>query len=274
MAIFNGWMDDSLRGNNWAVGGYVGADHRWEVFKTWWPMALANHEVPYFHMREMANPKGVFAKWHPPEEHRGELADFFGGLAKVVRESCLVGILSLVRLNDLARFNKEHRQKLEPYPLAAYGCMLLAARDNPGMSTELVFDHCEGIASKLATAQRYAISDTYNSGDFAKLVASPLANHLTYKELPELQAADFFAWEYRKNHENVSGWFDLLDKPTGWDEQWAHFEAWYASQQSFGKVRALRKSAAALLDGNEFYPLIWDYNKICEANELRNCIWS
>lgn len=274
MAIFNGWIDDSLRGNVWAVGGYVGAEHRWEMFNTMWPMALANHDVPYFHMREMAKPKGVFAKWHPPQDHRAELADFFGGLAKVVSDSCLVGVLSLVRLKDLERFNKEYRLGLEPYPLAAYGCMLMAARDNPGMSTELVFDHCEGIGSKLAAARAYASSDTYNEGDFSTLISTPLPDDLTFKDVPALQAADFFAWEYRKNHENVSEWFDLSDKPADWDDQWAHFEKWYAAQGLGDKVRVLRKSAAALLEGNEFYPLIWDYRRICEANELRRGIWS
>ena len=167
-------------------------------------MALANHEVPYFHMREMAKPRGVFAKWLPPSDHQDELADFFSGLAKVVRDSCLVGVLSLVRIDDLERFNAEYGTTLEPYPLAAYGCMLMAARDNPGMSTELIFDHCEGIGSKLAKARTYAVSDTYNDGDFTDIVVSPLVNSLTCKDVPALQAADFFVWEYGKNHTNVS----------------------------------------------------------------------
>jgi hypothetical protein len=94
-------MDDSRRGEVWTVGCYVGGLHRCEHFDAYWPMALANHDVPYFHMREIANPAGVFGKWHPHNEHRSELADFFGGLATVIRQSCLVGICSVVRLNDL-----------------------------------------------------------------------------------------------------------------------------------------------------------------------------
>ena len=273
MAIFKGWLDDSRRGQIWTVGGYLGADHRWEHFNTFWPMALANHEVPYFHMREMAKPRGVFAKWLPPSDHQDELADFFSGLAKVVSDSCLVGVLSLVRIDDLERFNAEYGAALEPYPLAAYGCMLMAARDNPGMSTELIFDHCEGIGSKLATARTYAVSDTYNDGDFANIVVSPLVESLTCKDVPALQAADFFVWEYGKNHTNVSPWFEIADKPTDWDAQWAHFEGWFAQQKLAENVRVLRKSAAALLDGNEFYPLIWDYRKIREAHEHRKGVW-
>jgi hypothetical protein len=148
MAVFKGWLDDSQRDQIWAVGGYVGAEHRWEEFETYWPMALANHGVPYFHMKEMGDPHGIYGKWHPPKEHREEVADFLGGLAKVISRSCLVGVLSLVRLNDLARFNAAYGLNLKPYPLAAYGCMLLAARDNPGWSIELIFDHTDKVVAR------------------------------------------------------------------------------------------------------------------------------
>jgi hypothetical protein len=79
MAVFSdvlakGWFDDTrTNGKIWSIGGYVGGLHRWEEFENSWPMALANHNVPYFHMREMADPSGPFAKWHPPEEHGASL---------------------------------------------------------------------------------------------------------------------------------------------------------------------------------------------------------
>jgi hypothetical protein len=58
-ALIKGWLDDSRRGTIWAVGGYIGGEHRWELFDAHWPMALANHGVPYFHMKEMRDPKGA-----------------------------------------------------------------------------------------------------------------------------------------------------------------------------------------------------------------------
>lgn len=58
-----GWFDDTrTNGRYWSVGGYVGGALHWAEFEETWPMALANHEVPYFHMREMADPNGVYAK--------------------------------------------------------------------------------------------------------------------------------------------------------------------------------------------------------------------
>jgi hypothetical protein len=275
MAMIEGWMDDSRRAPVWAVGGYVGGEHRWERFNELWPMALANHDVPYFHMSEMADPKGVFGKWHPHEDHSAELADFFRGLADVIRQSRLIGICSLVRTADLQRFNEEHGLNLEPYPLAAYGCMLLTARDNlPRMPITLVFDNVEKAHSKLEKAREYADSEQkYEPGICDTVVTTPLEKPLTWRDAPALQAADFFAWEFRKNHENVGEWFDFMDQPDDWDERWAHFEQW--SLQKYGrKVPTTRKSAAALLDGNEFYAMIWDYRNLCDAHQARGGVWS
>jgi len=274
-ALIKGWLDDSHRGPVWAVGGYIGGEHRWEHFETYWPMALANHGVPYFHMKEMRDPSGVFSKFCPPNGHLEELADFFGGLAKVIGQSRLVGICSLVRQSDLDRFNAEYSLALEPYPLAAYGCMLLAARENlAGMSIELVFDHVEKAHSKLARAREYADSDkTYEPGICDAVVITPLPKACTWREVPALKAADFFAWEFRRHHENVSEWFDFMDKPDDWDARWDHFEKW--SEQKFGgKVPPTRKSAKALLDGNEFYAMIWDYKNLRDAHEARGGAWA
>jgi hypothetical protein len=273
-ALIKGWMDDSRRGPIWAVGGYIGGDYRWDRFETDWPQALDRHGVPYFHMKEMGNPNGPFGKWHPSQSHREELAAFFGDLAKVIGQSRLVGICSLVRVADLDHFNTEHNLRLEPYSLAAFGCMLLAARDNPGMPTELVFDHVEKAHSKLAKAREYADSDIkYEPGICDTLVTTPLPKALTWRDVPALQAADFFAWEFRKNHENVSEWFDFIDKPDDWDERWDHFEQW--SLQKFGsKTPTTRKSAVALLEGNELYAMIWDYKNLCEAHEVRGGVWA
>jgi hypothetical protein len=273
-ALIKGWMDDSRRDPIWAVGGYIGGEHRWDRFDTDWPLVLAKHGVPYFHKKEMGNPNGPFRKWHPPQDHHEELADFSRDLAKIIGQSRLVGICSLVRVADLDRFNTEHNLSLEPYSLAAYGCMLLTARDNPGMPVELVFDHLEKAHSKLEKAHNYADSDTkYEPGICDRVVTIPLAKALNSRDIPALQAADFFAWEFRKNHENVGEWFNFMDKPDDWDERWDHFEQW--SLQKYGsKIPTTRKSAVALLDGNEFYAMIWDYKNLCDAHELRGGVWA
>jgi hypothetical protein len=274
-ALIKGWFDDSRRGTVWSVGGYIGGDHRWEAFDRMWPMALANHGVPYFHMKEMGDPNGVFSKFHPPQEHREELADFFGGLAKVIGQSRLVGISSIVRQPDLDRFNRDFGQALEAYPLAAYGCMLLAARENiEGISIELIFDNVEKVHSKLGKARDYADAEKiYEPGICDHTVTVPLSKGLTWREVPALQAADFFAWEFRKNHERVSEWFEIIDKPDDWEARADHLDKWLT--EKFGdNTSSIRKSAAALLNGNEFYTLIWDYKNLVDSHKARGGVWA
>ena len=268
MAIIKGWMDDSLREDVWAVGGYAGADHRWESFDCNWPIMLAKHGVPYFHKREMADPSGPFAKWLPPQQHQQEVAEFFGDLASVIGTCKLVAFASLVRLNHLKKFNSKYNLRLQPYPLAAYGCMLMVAKEHENLTCELFFDHLEKVNSKLVTARRYAKSDTYYGTLFDRVAALPLPKAITSRELPALQAADFFAWEFRKNHEQVSEWFDIPDKPIDDDARWDHMERWLSS------VAPPRKSVAALVESNQIAPIIWDYDRLCEAHNLRGGKWS
>jgi hypothetical protein len=72
---------------------------------------------------------------------------------------------------------------------------------------------------------------------------------------------------------NVSEWFDFIDKPDDWDALWDHFEKW--SEQKFGgKVPPTRKSAKAIVDGNEFYAMIWDYKNLRDAHEARGAVWA
>ena len=176
MAAVRGWLDDSRRDAIWCVGGYIGGDFHWEYFDEHWPIALRAAGVPYFHMKEMAKPNGTFAKWYPAQDHESELRTFFSSLTNVIAESHLFGILSVVRCTDLYRFNSERGLALEAYPLAAYGCMLLAARQHlRGMPIQLVFDKVEKVELKLATARAYAKSDNYWHGECDAVTLTGLA---------------------------------------------------------------------------------------------------
>jgi hypothetical protein len=273
-----GYFDDSRTGDKlWSIGGYVGGNLHWEEFDAHWSMALSNHDVPYFHMREMADPNGPFSKWHPPEEHEPERSAFFLDLAKVIGRSHLTGFNCLVRMNDLARFNSAKGLNLQPYSLAAYGCMLLVGKDYPkNTPIELVFDHVEKVTSKLALARDYAESDHYHGSDgvFDLLVTTPLPKDITFRQLPALQAADFWAWEYRKNHLNLDEWWSLAERPQSWgDEQWEHMNQWVTGK--FGSFEdATRMSLQELLRRSQFKCMIWHFQELCEAHEARGGVWA
>ena len=282
--LAKGYFDDSqTSGKVWVVGGYMGSALQWEHFEEHWPIALAKHDVPYFHKREMANPKGVYAKWHPPQEHREELASFFADLASVISESYLNGFCCAVRMQDLERFNTEKGLKLQAYSLAAYGCMVLIGRNYLGKPAEMIFDHVEKVQSKLAQAQEYADTDRlYGAGGehappdgvFGKLVTTGLPKDITSREIPALQAADFWVWEYRKSHLKLDDWWSLSDRPQEWgDEQWEHMDKWMTENHGGWDI-ATRKSLQALLTQQNFECMIWGYQELIDAHNSRGGVWS
>lgn len=274
MAAIRGWLDDSRRDPIWSVGGHLGGYHHWEYFEEHWAAALKAADVPHFHMKEMASPTGIYAKWHPPQEHQAEWANFFASLADVISDSHIFGILSVVRGDGLDRFNAERKLALEPYPLAAYGCMLLAARQNiPGLSIELIFDRVEKVERKLAIARDYAESDGYWKGECDSVKVMGLDKNTRLVDLPSMQAADFIAWEFRKHQERISEWYDLGDIPADADAAWLKLEKWILEKYDAHENIA-RKSAAALIEPHRFANLVWDYRTLNEVHELRGGVWS
>jgi hypothetical protein len=224
-------------------------------------------------MREMADPNGVYRKWHPPQQHAEEIKDFLSGLTKVIKYSHLEAFSSIVRIDDLARFNSEMGLKIEAYPLAVYGCMIVLSLEHDWPAIELVFDHVEQVDSKLCKARALADSDSYYGGAFDHIINIPLQKALTFRNVIGLQAADFSVWELRKNHLQLGEWFGLEGKPSKFEDRVGHFEEW--SRRRFGQSRpTMRKSLEALLQSGPMTTLVWDYDQLREAHRLRNGVWS
>ena len=189
MAALTGYFDDSRTdGLIFTLAGYVGGERHWEVFQDQWHRALDRHEVPYFHMREFRKDSGPYKKWLPAKDHQRQIASFLGSLARAIGRSQLTGFGSIVRLKDLERFNQDHGLALEPYPLAAYGCMTWIGNKNPGTAVSMICDHAEQISSKLEKASRYGESDTYYLGATDLVQPIPLKDDVTFKEVSPIQA--------------------------------------------------------------------------------------
>lgn len=270
--MLKGYLDDSRTdGQIWAIAGYIGGDDNWASYEASWPLALGTHGAPYFHRREMGKPTGPFAKWYPAEQHEAELAAFQTDLAKVIGQSGLRAFGALTRIKDLDRFNAEQGLRLEAYPLAAYACMLLAGKEYPRQPVELIFDHVEKVTKKLGTANQYATSDNYYGPDgvFKKVAVMGLPEKMSFREVPAIQAADFWVWEWRKHQLKISDWFEHYNLPEDWDARWLHMQRWLQY-----KPIVARKSARALLERAPFIGLIWDYKNLCDAHKARNGVWS
>ncbi|MGP0095285.1 MAG: hypothetical protein ACLPKB_35830 [Xanthobacteraceae bacterium] len=269
-----GYFDDSRTdGQVFTVAGFVGASPPWEQFEKEWPLMLARHDVPYFHMKEMADPNGQFKKWLPPQEHEAEVKAFFSDMASVIGECGFGAFGATVRIKDLERFNSEKGLELDPYSLAAYGCMVHIKQVYPTDIVNLFFDRIEKVKSRLDKAVKYAEADEYYTGVAGFIQPIPIQKNLTFRNIRPLQAADFLAWEARKHHVQQNEWWEMEDRPETWDARFQHYQEW--SREKFGtRLPPPRKSLDALLKQMNFEGIVWDYRALNIAHEARGGVWA
>jgi hypothetical protein len=275
MAALKGYADDSQRtGRIWTIAGYIGDDRKWDEFENQWMIVLAKHDVPYFHKKEFGQPNGVYAKWYPMEDHYEEIAAFYRDLTQIIIDCWLSPFFSTVRIDDLERFNAETGQKLEPYPLAAYGCMLGIAKEYDHIS-EVFFDRVEKVISKLGKAEAYAESDRLYWKSLERVGLIGLQKAVTFRELLPLQAADLLAWEIQRNHLNADEWHARRDRQRNDDERWLSFQLW--SMEKYGVPQPPSRKSLEVLAMNgaqPISPIIWDYDQLKTAHRLRRGVWS
>jgi len=235
---------------------------------------MTTHGVPYYHGKEMMKPKGPYQKWHPLHAHKDEINAFMADIAKAIGQSGLRGFASVVRLPDLDRFNREYGLQLEPYPLAVYGCLIAISTEYAFERMELWFDHVEQVHSKLITARRYADSDRYyRDENFGRMLLNGLTECFDFKTVIELQAADFIAGDFRKQHLAVDEWWKIEGKPRDVAARDKHFDDW--TMQAYGTPNpGLRKSLQAVADRATHALFVWDYDHLCEAHRLRGGVWA
>lgn len=276
VAIVSGYFDDSRTdGTLWVLGGFAGYINQWEHFEELWRAALDTHGVPYFHMREMADPNGVFKKWHPAENHQDEVIAFFKDLIAAIKKSYLHQFGSAVWVRDLDRFNSEKNCQLKPYSLAAYSCLTRLSQRYPAVPATAIFDRIEKIDSRLATARTYADSDKFVfPGACDHVTSAPLAPGLTAKNVPAMQAADLIVWEARRAYLTIHPWQSLPDRPQPQDRdaQWEDFRRW--SRDTHNKEYPIqRRSLEALIDNMPISWTVWDYLQLCTTHDARRGIW-
>jgi hypothetical protein len=270
--VIKGFFDDSHSDKQawtngiWTVAGYVGNDDQWQRYRSMWPIALSNHDVPYFHKKEMNDPNGVYSKWHPLGDHQPEIDNFCIDLSHIIGACVLNGFYSSVREDDLDRFNEEHNMSLHALSLATYSLLLQIGKTYPNKSVEVIFDKADKMSSKIAFGQSYAYSDRQYIGIIDGITTAVLAKNESSKTIIELQAADFFAWELRNHHINLKEWFQREDLPIDQNERGKDLRKFIAA-------RPRRKSFDELICRSANQGGIWDYQTIYRVHEARGGSW-
>ena len=288
MGALKGYFDESGKEDDpqfsdsaISVAGYVTTVDSWRDIEARWKAVLDRPEfsVPYLHMKEFAHfkPGSPFESWKGDEPRR---AEFISALARVIRQSDLVGAGSIVRVPDLAKFNNDNGLKLEAYPFAVYGSLIEMSRRYPNDVIETVWDKVDRHASQMALAREYADSDASNPGCGAKIELTPLEKARSSKDIPALQIADFLAYELLKAHRDRNDWF-LTEEPNVAPVMWGASQYdWLAKNGR--EWPGNRKSYLSLFGGNLMGPeaprpidgRTWTYRSLTHCHHLRNGIWS
>jgi hypothetical protein len=278
MSMLKGYFDDSGDSSLPAlsVAGYVGTDRLWEVFEKQWATALALHEIPYFHMKEISDPQSPMHKFYGTEKEaiRGAL---FGDLAAalnrcwVLREFAAMGCV--VPLDALKRFNEARGRSIQALPLAIFTCDVHMQVYFEGKTIETMIDRITKPEKNIAIAKEYLATSPAMMGKQDLSALFPAKGDLNAKTVKPLQAADFAAWEVRKKYERLEPFFQSVDlshvrSNMGYLYE---YEDWFdKSGRSFPDER---KSLTALGDATTFRCPIWTYEVLCAEDDQRDGKW-
>lgn len=292
MSTIKGYFDESgddrdPQHSALSVAGYLGPAEGWPVFDAEWRSVLREFDVPYLHMRELQHRRGAFKSWGKGTSGEDDrTASFLGALAAVIGRAKLEAFGAVVVLSDLKRFNAETGADVDAKALGIYACALgIRERYKTGVM-ELVLDRMDEGRVKVDRARRYAETDLYYPfmRDFPEFRVLPKDDPDGSQNTPALQAADFLAWEVRKNYELKRPWFENEDASPDspdwgnsllrWsiEERLEHMRRNSVRTLTFG-LDMTRRSLSAL--GNAAPPegIIWTYRTLIRCHETRNGIW-
>jgi len=176
------------------VAGYLSTFARWNAFAAEWNLHLAAYNLPYFHMKEFAQSRGVFEGWGKDEERRKR---FLSRAAEIIKSHVERSFAVVVEFESFNRVNQTH--KLDevagvPYSLAARNCAAKASLYLNNRDVNYVFEAGDEGAGEL---MRLMERDGYSSPVFRPSHDIRIKGRLV-KGLVQLQAADFAAYEVRK----------------------------------------------------------------------------
>ena len=265
MAVIRAYLDDSGYPTDpntrvMAIAGYAAKQAHWTYFEEAWAKVLGDFGVPYFHMKEWPNPKGILAaiKSDPVLEH-----DFIVGLAGAITDWLDSSPSAVVRLDDLEEFNERHELEIDPYALAIYGCLFELGTEYYGQEVDLVIDRFDKSPMRIALGFEYAQTDS--SGlDISLFNSIALGGSDSWRNILPLQAADFVAYELRKNVDERKGFRFNRNDGTGT----AQYNIWIEGLVGSGeRLPRYRKSFRAIAESPALRPrgVVWDIDHLEDA---------
>jgi hypothetical protein len=270
MAIFKAYIDDSgdeidPQHSACSLGGFLGSFDAWAAFEREWRRLLTELRIPWLHMKEFAHHLEPFDYLNEAER-----VTILKALINTIKECGLTGFGVVIRLPDLRRFNAERDRNIEALPLALNVCMNDIYVEDPWRKIEMILDGFDKPYQVIEKAEAYAAR--HWSDDVSQnTTCLPLKGCQNYKNVLPMQAADFIAYEIRKNVESRRDWFDstMGDDPDTWEET---ERRWLASKGL--PYPYIRKSLQGLLATVPVTVSIRDYRIFCYLDDKRGGKWS
>ncbi len=270
MVIIRAYLDNSGEEDDpqhkvCSLAGYVTTVKKWRKFEKLWKQTLRQYKVPYFHMKEFAHNIGPFEKFKGNEDNRRQ---FIRSLIDIMGETNLMGIISVIRLEDFRKFIKEKKLDLDSYAFNLYVCIFMIAAWWQNEPIEIIIDHINKPGPMIDKAREYAETDIGFVGKPDYIHLSVLPKGFTAKEIAPIQAADFLAWEIRKLIDTRDEWYNKFkrgDDPKEWNK----------SVNDLGKQKGIvvRKSYELLSERTKPYGYVWDYHELGWLDVARKFKW-
>ena len=253
-----------------SVAGYITTAINWQKFEKRWKKTLEKHKVRFLHMKDFApfNPPFDIFKDKLTGKEKPERKLFLQTLIKVMKKSELQGIVSIVKLDDLRRFNQERNVNVDALALNLFTCMIftgqLFPKTDENKIIEMVIDKLEKASLVIDKAKEYAKTDLLFADDCRHIDLHPLHPDLKYEDVIPMQAADFLAWEARDDIDTKSGWWakykDVEDikKLCGYD---------------YNRFLYPRKSFENLMKSLPPEGMVWNYEMLVRLDYARKHIW-
>ena len=178
------------------VSCLVSSVNQWDQFENDWRLLLASHDVPYFHMKQIAHCLGPFAKFKGQE---GTRKRFLAQAAAILCDRVQRAFSCYVNYDAFERLNLEYElDKLlnSPYALAGRGCIAQTndwrLKESADLDIEYVFDRdgpdVGGLINAVTKLQPYLPAPIFK----------PNRDTQIERGVIQLQAADYLAYEMRK----------------------------------------------------------------------------
>jgi hypothetical protein len=255
-----------------SVAGFVATADNWKLFEQRWQQnVLDRFELDYMHMNEFKGYAGKFAKF---KGNRHEEIALFQAVCRAIRDSYLTPIGSSLRLADLRRFNQKHDQTLDDFAFNAHVCAQLMKLLYGENLIETFFDRTNGVLRKLDLAEQYAESDPDCPGILDTIQLNALGKGETFRKVLPIQAADFLAWELRRDMGDKDEWYGNFEadaKSKDYKNALAHMGRWAKAN---GKRLPFHRQSLGTLARSTFPRLLtWTYDSFCSVHERRHGIW-